>query len=216
MPILGCGVYSRVGILWFGAYKRVRENFRGPFKISWTESPNSQIVKELLKWNWEKRCHNPSLSMSKVYYFPLKVYERGTFFIQNGIWKGKVWDLGLVSSPPPPPPTPPQLYRVHPLEWSGSAKEPANPYSGWIHPFHYAPINVNPEGGGGGAGPRAYVGHLTSIAFPTLGNLTKNLDPRVGTFAFLHGGMGPRHIVPRACLCTGNLGNEVALRDGCF
>ena len=34
-------------------------------------------------------------------------------------------------------------------------------------------------------GPRAYVGHLTSIAFPILGNLTKNLVPRVGTFAFL-------------------------------
>ena len=32
--------------------------------------------------------------------------------------------------------------------------------------------------------PRACVGHLTSIAFPTLGNLTKNLGPRVGTFAF--------------------------------
>ena len=31
-----------------------------------------------------------------------------------------------------------------------------------------------------GWGPRAYVGHLTSIAFPTLGNLTKNLGPRVG------------------------------------
>ena len=43
-----------------------------------------------------------------------------------------------------------------------------------------ASINVKPEGGG----PRAYVGHLTSIAFPTLGNLTKNLGPRVGTFAF--------------------------------
>ena len=28
------------------------------------------------------------------------------------------------------------------------------------------------------------MGHLTSIAFPTLGNLTKNLGPRVGTFAF--------------------------------
>ena len=32
-------------------------------------------------------------------------------------------------------------------------------------------------------GPWAYVGHLTSIAFPTLGNLTKNLGPRVETFA---------------------------------
>jgi len=36
----------------------------------------------------------------------------------------------------------------------------------------------------GGGGAWAYVGHLTSIAFPTLGNLTKNLGPRVGTFAF--------------------------------
>ena len=29
-----------------------------------------------------------------------------------------------------------------------------------------------------------YVGHLTSVAFPTLENLTKNLGPKVGTFAF--------------------------------
>ena len=42
-----------------------------------------------------------------------------------------------------------------------------------------ASINVKPEGG-----PREDVGHLTSIAFPILGNLTKNLGPRVGTFAF--------------------------------
>ena len=41
---------------------------------------------------------------------------------------------------------------------------------------------LSPRGGGGG--PRADVGHLTAIAFPTLGNLTKNLGPRVGTFAF--------------------------------
>ena len=34
--------------------------------------------------------------------------------------------------------------------------------------LRYAPINVKPEGGG----PRAYVGHLTSFAFPTLGSLT--------------------------------------------
>jgi len=33
----------------------------------------------------------------------------------------------------------------------------------------YASINAKPEGVGG---PRAYVGRLTSIAFPTLGNLT--------------------------------------------
>ena len=42
---------------------------------------------------------------------------------------------------------------------------------------------LSPRGGGGGGG-RANVGHLTSIAFHTLGNLTKNLDPRVGMFAF--------------------------------
>ena len=28
------------------------------------------------------------------------------------------------------------------------------------------------------------MGHLSSIALPTLGNLTKSLGPRVGTFAF--------------------------------
>ena len=60
-------------------------------------------------------------------------------------------------------------------------------------------INVKPEGGGG---PQAYVGHLTSIAFPILRNLTENLGPRVGTFALLHGGMTPGHIIPCACLCA--------------
>ena len=49
--------------------------------------------------------------------------------------------------------------------------------------------------------PQAFVGHLTSIAFPFLGNLTKNLGPRVGTFVFfLRGGMGPSHIVSCARL----------------
>ena len=61
---------------------------------------------------------------------------------------------------------------------------------------------LSPSGGGEGGGPRAYVEHLTSIAFPILGNLTKNLDPRVGTFAFLHGRMGPIHIVSCARLCA--------------
>ena len=50
-----------------------------------------------------------------------------------------------------------------------------------------------------------YVGHLTSVAFPTLENLTKNLGPRVGTFAFLRGGIGPSHIIPFVCLCSGQL-----------
>ena len=39
---------------------------------------------------------------------------------------------------------------------------------------------LSPRGGG----PRASVGHLTFIVFPTLRNLTKNLGPRVGTCAF--------------------------------
>ena len=50
---------------------------------------------------------------------------------------------------------------------------------------------LSPRGGEGG-GPRADVEHLTSIAFPILGNLTKNLGPRVGTFAFLRGGIGTK------------------------
>ena len=60
--------------------------------------------------------------------------------------------------------------------------------------------NVKPEGA---EGPRTYVGYLTSIALSTLGNLTKNLGPRLGTFAFLSGGIAPKHIVPCARLCTG-------------
>ena len=49
-------------------------------------------------------------------------------------------------------------------------------------------------------GTPAYVGHLTYIAFPTLGNLPKNLGPRVGMFAFLHGEMRTSHIVPCALI----------------
>ena len=56
------------------------------------------------------------------------------------------------------------------------------------------------------------MGCLTSIAFPTLGNLTKNLGPRVGTFAFLHGGIGPSHIILFARLCAA----INALKDSCF
>ena len=49
--------------------------------------------------------------------------------------------------------------------------------------MHVSMLSPTREGGGGGK-TRADVGHLTSIVFPTLGNLTKNLGPRVGTFAF--------------------------------
>ena len=48
--------------------------------------------------------------------------------------------------------------------------------------FYNAPINIKPEGGGGGV--RAYVGHLNCLPFPTLGNLTESLGPRVGMFDF--------------------------------
>ena len=37
---------------------------------------------------------------------------------------------------------------------------------------------LSPRGGGGE--PRAYVGHLNFIAFPTLGNLTKNSGSQGG------------------------------------
>ena len=49
--------------------------------------------------------------------------------------------------------------------------------------------------------------HLTSIAFPILGNLTKNLGPRVRTFAFLRGGIGTK---------SNRSGVDVVLKDGCF
>ena len=42
----------------------------------------------------------------------------------------------------------------------------------------YASINVKPKGEGW-----AHLGNLTSIDFPILRNLTKNLGPRVGMFA---------------------------------
>lgn len=45
-------------------------------------------------------------------------------------------------------------------------------------------INVKPECGGGGGGPRVYVGQLTSFAFPTLRNLTNNLSPQGGGICF--------------------------------
>ena len=64
-----------------------------------------------------------------------------------------------------------------------------------------ASINVKPEGGRGGA----YVGNLTSTALPILWNLTKNLGPRVGTFVFLRGGIGPSHIISFARLCAARL-----------
>ena len=62
---------------------------------------------------------------------------------------------------------------------------------------------LSPRGGGS----RADVEHLTSIAFPILGNLTKNLGPRVGTFAFLRGGIGTK---------SNRSGADVVLKDGWF
>ena len=69
--------------------------------------------------------------------------------------------------------------------------------------YAYASINVKPERGG----PWADVRHLTSIAFPILGNLTKNLGPRVGTFAFFVRRNGTKSHSP---------GAAKVLKDGCF
>ena len=73
---------------------------------------------------------------------------------------------------------------------------------------------LSPRGEGGG--PRAYVGHLTSIAFPNLGNLTKNLGPRMGTFAFfLRRGMEPSHSLPCARLCAGHIDGQTIESVAC-
>ena len=48
--------------------------------------------------------------------------------------------------------------------------------------LHNAPINVKPEGVGG---CQVDVGDLNFIVFPTLRNLIKSLNPRLGTFEFL-------------------------------
>ena len=63
-------------------------------------------------------------------------------------------------------------------------------------------------------GPRAYVGHLTSVAFPTLENLTKKLGPRVGTFAFF-AWMNRTKSHHSMCLSVFRAAIK-ALKDGCF
>ena len=68
---------------------------------------------------------------------------------------------------------------------------------------HNASVNV--KSGGGGGTPGICGTFDLYCPFPTLGNLTKNLGPRVGTFAFLRGGIGPSHIIPNACLCAARL-----------
>ena len=67
--------------------------------------------------------------------------------------------------------------------------------------MHLSISMLSPREGGGGA--PGICGALTSIAFSTLGNLSKNLGPRVETFAFLRG--GPSHIIPCAPLCAARL-----------
>ena len=64
---------------------------------------------------------------------------------------------------------------------------------------------LSPRGGGGG--PRADVEHLASIAFPILGNLTKNLGPRMGTFVVFVWRNGTKSHCP---------GAAKVLKDGCF
>ena len=74
-----------------------------------------------------------------------------------------------------------------------------------------ASINVKP----GGRGNWAYVGHLISIAFPTLRNLTKNLGPRVGMFAFFFVQRNRAKAHHPMCLseCSAVI---KALKDRCF
>ena len=69
-------------------------------------------------------------------------------------------------------------------------------------PFRLCTINVKPEGG-----PRAYVGHFRSIAFSTLGDLTKNLGPRVGTSAFFCAEEWDQVTSSHLLVCGGNVGN---------
>ena len=66
---------------------------------------------------------------------------------------------------------------------------------------HNAPVNVK-----SGAGIPGICGSFDLYCpFPTLGNLTKNLGPRVGTFAFLRGGIRPSQVIPFARLCAARL-----------
>ena len=70
---------------------------------------------------------------------------------------------------------------------------------------------LSPRGGGGGE-PRAYMRHLTCLVLPTLGNLTKNLSPRVGTFAiFARRNRTKSHHPTCSSLCSTAI---KALKDG--
>ena len=65
-----------------------------------------------------------------------------------------------------------------------------------------------------GGGPQAYVGHLTSIAFPILVNLIRNLGPRVGTSAFsVRRNRTKSHHPVCLSVCTAAI---KALKDGFF
>ena len=65
---------------------------------------------------------------------------------------------------------------------------------------------LSPRGAGGGETP----GISGAFDLYCLLPLTKNLGPRVWTFAFCRRGMGPRHIRTCARLCAAQLGIEVA------
>lgn len=70
-------------------------------------------------------------------------------------------------------------------------------------------LMLSPSGGGGGD-PGYMWGNWPLLPFPPSGIWLRTWVPRVGASAFLRGGIGPRHIVPCARLCTGHLGIEVA------
>ncbi len=80
--------------------------FKGPLKYL---AQTQRTVDSSSKKSKEKRCSIPSVVMLKGYHFLSKVYERVTFSVKNGIWKGKgygprdgtSWYKNSLSTPPP-------------------------------------------------------------------------------------------------------------------
>ena len=75
---------------------------------------------------------------------------------------------------------------------------PQNVHSGGHLAFYVVlPLTSQGDAGGGGSDPgNTYVENLTSIAVPTLGSLTKNLGPRVRTFAIFARRNGTKSQLP--------------------
>ena len=59
---------------------------------------------------------------------------------------------------------------------------------------------LSPRGGGGGGTPGICEAFYL-YCLPTLGNLTKNLGPRVGTFAFICAGEWDQRTLSQVLVC---------------